>query len=350
MPPLPPGQARLSRLSGHLRNRTGRTASCRCRTTSTISSSSKTAADPPNYVLLTNDDGPPEPEHSPYIFALPRALVGWVGTQRLGICVPAKQQSWRSKAHIPQDTLHVDFPGPQTWAAGAELALVQGTPAAAASFGVHAFAQQHFDRTGSPSPLGHGLPLVVSGPNFGDNSGRAYMLSSGTLGAALEAALSGHRAIALSFQRSSQVRNTPGLEHTDEEVATAITLSVRLIKQLWENWPPTVELYNINVPLGVLNRYKKNNRVFFTMPATDSYGAVFKPDCNDDDTASCCSYTFESPNRDSSLASPGTDVWALHQGCISVTPMQAMHAVILDRGDDKTDAAEKAKLPAAMMV
>ncbi|KAI7585075.1 hypothetical protein KC343_g19677, partial [Hortaea werneckii] len=41
--------------------------------------------------------------------------------------------------------------------------------------------------------------MVISGPNYGRNTTAVFALSSGTLGAALEASVCGYRAIALSF-------------------------------------------------------------------------------------------------------------------------------------------------------
>jgi 5'/3'-nucleotidase SurE len=167
-----------------------------------VQASASTAPPMPSYVCLTNDDGPPNDEHSPFISAFAPQLAEWIGAEKLLVCLPERQQSWRGKAHIPQESANVTSPAialPEKWF------FVSGTPAAAANLAVNTLAPLHF----ASAALRGGEPLVISGPNFGDNAGRSYMLSSGTLGAALEASISsGHRAVALSFAQSKTVRNT----------------------------------------------------------------------------------------------------------------------------------------------
>ena len=216
-------------------------------------------------VVLTNDDGPPDAAVSPYVGVLAPLLAGWVGQQRLLTCLPSQQQSWRGKAHFPYEELHrLPYPDPD---APPHWATVSGSPAAAANFALTTLGPTHF-------PQGS-RPFVVSGPNHGDNAGRSYMLSSGTLGAAMEAAILGYRSVAVSFQPSEQVRATEGLSHSAEEIETACRVSVRLLKRLWAEWPAGVDLFNVNVPLGRLERYRDGNNVLITTAAIDSFGGLF---------------------------------------------------------------------------
>jgi 5'/3'-nucleotidase SurE len=61
--------------------------------------------------------------------------------------------------------------------------------------------------TGSPATcvnlalyqLASDCDLVLSGPNIGHNVGRSAVLSSGTVGAAIEGVIAGRRAMAVSF-------------------------------------------------------------------------------------------------------------------------------------------------------
>ena len=100
--------------------------------------------------------------------------------------------------------------------------------------------------------------LVISGPNIGHNCGRAAVLSSGTVGAALEGALAGRRAIAISFPFNGGWGNWPS-----DEVAAAVEAAARVTTELWEFWAEeaasggsaAVQLYNVNVPIGGASRF-----------------------------------------------------------------------------------------------
>jgi tubulin--tyrosine ligase len=48
------------------------------------------------------------------------------------------------------------------------------------------------------------VDLVLSGPNFGRNTTAIFALSSGTIGGALEGAVCGKKAIALSYAFDSR--------------------------------------------------------------------------------------------------------------------------------------------------
>lgn len=114
-----------------------------------------------------------------------------------------------------------------------EWVLVDGTPASCVQIGLY-----HFFQDLPP------VDLVVSGPNYGRNSTAVFSLSSGTLGGALEAAVCGRKAIALSFAFFSR-------NHDPEIITGASRLSVRVIEYLYANWPADkeVDLYSVNVPL-----------------------------------------------------------------------------------------------------
>eukprot|EP01043_Picozoa_sp_COSAG02_P018720 COSAG02_NODE_881_length_16214_cov_5.907726_9_plen_257_part_00 len=201
-----------------------------------------------DYVLLVNDDGPPDPEHSPYIETFASHLSCWAPNGRLAVCLPATQQSWRGKAHAPYESLTVTScsNAQQDWV------LVTGTPAAACNYAVHHVGPDRFGQETFPEVR----PLVVSGPNFGDNSGRSFMLSSGTLGAALEASLSGHRAVAVSFRRPDW--GNLGQSQCDmdrkeaEQVEIASAAVCRLLTKLWHTWPSSgVDLYLLRPCFGM---------------------------------------------------------------------------------------------------
>lgn len=114
-----------------------------------------------------------------------------------------------------------------------EWVLVDGTPASCVQIGLH-----HFFQDRGP------IDLVVSGPNYGRNTTAVFALSSGTLGAALEAAVCRYKAVALSFAFFSR-------NHDPIIIEAACRHSVKVIEALYAQWPTdgSADLYSVNVPL-----------------------------------------------------------------------------------------------------
>ncbi|RDA92488.1 hypothetical protein CP533_6422 [Ophiocordyceps camponoti-saundersi (nom. inval.)] len=197
------------------------------------------------HILVTNDDGPPSPESSPYVLCLVRHL------QRAGhvvsVCLPHTQRSWIAKAHMIGQTLKPSYyrpaqglhgegsthQRPSTKAGVEEWVLIDGTPASCVQIGLN-----HFFQDRGP------IDLVVSGPNYGRNTSSVFALSSGTLGAAMEAAVCRQKAIALSFAFFSRNHDPTIIEATCRH-------SLRVIEALYRQWPTdgAADLYSVNVPL-----------------------------------------------------------------------------------------------------
>ena len=114
---------------------------------------------------------------------------------------------------------------------GDEWILIDSTPASCVQIGLY-----HYFQHRGP------VDLVVSGPNYGRNTTALFALSSGTIGAAMEAAVCGKRSIALSYAFNSR-------NHDPVIIGEASAHSVRLIEYLYNNWAEDVGLYSINVPL-----------------------------------------------------------------------------------------------------
>ena len=133
-------------------------------------------------ILLTNDDSLDSPL---FLFAVDYFQA--VGDVKA--VVPAEEQSWKGKAMTRFGTRHVE---PLDGFA-CETYAFSGTPADCANFGIY-----HVFDGGKPD-------LVISGINMGSNSGLSFTLSSGTVGAALEANIAGLPAVALSQVLSRQV-------------------------------------------------------------------------------------------------------------------------------------------------
>jgi tubulin--tyrosine ligase len=200
------------------------------------------------HILLTNDDGPPCQSSSPYIHCLVRYLQDAGHT--LSVCLPHAQRSWIGKAHMIGQTVKPlyyrpaannhgeDSEGtihklPSTSGDVEEWILVDGTPASCVQIALY-----HFFKDKGP------IDLVLSGPNYGRNTTSVFALSSGTLGAALEAAVCKKKAIALSFAFFSR-------NHDPDIIKAACRHSVRVVEALYKQWPTdaSADLYSVNVPL-----------------------------------------------------------------------------------------------------
>lgn len=110
---------------------------------------------------------------------------------------------------------------------------------------------------------------MISGPNYGRNTSSLFALSSGTLGAALEATQCGYRSIALSFAFTDR-NNYPDV------VAESCAQSVRVCEYLAAKatWAES-QLYSVNVPVkkGVLQSKISWTKMF---PNTWGKGSCFQ--------------------------------------------------------------------------
>ena len=167
--------------------------------------------------------------------------------------------------------------------------------------------------------IGEAMPgrpdLVLSGVNRGNNAGE-NTLYSGTIGAALEAALQGIRAIALS--QYLRPRN----KGTDRTFAAAARFGAEVVRRLVETapWDAGTDyplFYNVNfppVPAGDVRGMKavpqgRRPGVYFsTEPARSPSGRNFV-------------WIKGGPQHGASA--PDTDVSVSLDGHISVTPMRA---------------------------
>ncbi|KAF2015011.1 sure-like protein [Aaosphaeria arxii CBS 175.79] len=202
------------------------------------------------HILVTNDDGPPSDQSSPYVHSLVSTLQSAGHT--VSVVLPNTQRSWIGKAHLVGKAIKPTYfrPSPLTLQNGRfsntgstsnrplpedstqeEWILVDSTPASCVQIGLY----HYFEKRGA-------IDLVVSGPNYGRNSTAVFSLSSGTIGGAMEAAVCGFKSIALSYAFFDR-------NHDPEIITGASKLSVKLIEHLYQNWDESTHLYTINVPL-----------------------------------------------------------------------------------------------------
>jgi 5'-nucleotidase len=215
---------------------------------------SQEASGPGAWVLLTNDDGPDSPALAP----LARALLGVAPVRAL---VPARECSWTGKilSRFGRLALREHQRG------GLPLWTLDGYPADCANVGVHHLAE-------APPAL------VVSGVNVGANAGLAYFLSSGTVGAAVEAYLSGVPAMAVSLQLRAtdfaRWREHRDLDDLGELWAGAATVAAEIAAEvLAGGLPGGAHLLSVNLPPDAT---PATPRRFAGVTAT-RYGSFFRP-------------------------------------------------------------------------
>jgi 5'/3'-nucleotidase SurE len=232
--------------------------------------------------------------------------------------------------------------------------LVNSTPASCSQLGLNGpffrnptTTSSATSSTSSTTPTTDALPpidLVISGPNFGRNTTAVFALSSGTLGAALEACLCGQRAIALSFAyfRQEADWNDAGA------VREACEQGVRVCEFLASQEPQTEAwrtglLYSVNVPVKV---GVTGNKVRWTKMLGNQWtrGGCFeevveeevgtdsaaKEDGADEEEARHFKWNpkFQDVYDSVQRAGPGSDGWAVKESETSITALMAnfMHA------------------------
>jgi 5'-nucleotidase len=234
-------------------------------------------------ILLTNDDG----IDAPGLFALARSL-GQI--DRVEVVAP--DRNWSASGHVK--TMHKPL-------RIVSAVLRDGTPAYACS--------------GAPSDcvavallgyLKEKPDLIVSGINPSCNVG--YDLTySGTVAAAMEGAIANVPSIAVSVDAHGAAR--------EEHYAVAAEFTARLASKVLENSLPPDTLLNVNVPACTRDEL---NGVEITCTGRRIYNDEL---VEREDPRGVKYYWIggASPGGDTSVA--GTDIWALAQNRISITPI-----------------------------
>jgi 5'-nucleotidase len=176
-----------------------------------------------------------------------------------------------------------------------ETYAVEGTPADSVILGLGKLARNSID-------------LVVSGINHGSNLGDDVLIS-GTVSAALQGYLHGLSAIAVS---------APSVD--GESMDNAAKLAALLVKRIDANALPKDILLNVNVP--DLPRAKLRGPKV-TQLARQSHIFTIEEVCDEKQPYYRLLRQMANNNTDKN-----TDVWAIEQGNISITPL---HISLLNR-------------------
>lgn len=226
-------------------------------------------------LLLTNDDG----VQAPGLLALSNVLKKFAD---LEIAAPARNQS--ASGH--KKSLFVDILFSETQLANGLPALaIDGSPADCIAFAAMGL------RTWPPR-------LVVSGINRGENMSQDITYS-GTVTAALEAVIHGIPALAISLAN-----------HTANEVSDyeeAARIAAQVVQYMLKNSLPPLTILNLNVPQGKVKGLR------LTRQGIRIYRDEMERDGN------IVRIVGEPPTG--ILDEAGTDLWAVHNGYASLTPI-----------------------------
>ncbi|MCE4603265.1 MAG: 5'/3'-nucleotidase SurE [Desulfurococcales archaeon] len=227
-------------------------------------------------ILVTNDDG----IKAPGLEALVRGLS--TSGYTVYLVAPESNQSGTGKAvKYPARIREVEYPG------AARAWSIDSTPATAVLTGLQLLLDEKPD-------------VVVSGINKGPNMGVEDLLTSGTVGAALEAAIHGIPSIAASLATDSTSRD-PTLYRLASRLAASLAGILR-------GRDPV--LLNLNVPEG------KPRGIMLTRPACNSYRLSLSME---NGMVRVAVSGWRSRYWD---AEEGTDVWAVLNGYVSISVIQ----------------------------
>lgn len=241
-------------------------------------------------ILVVNDDG----INSPGLIALAEAVKD---LGKVTIVAPRGQRSGFGVSLTIRRPLRVEG----VKVAGFEAFIIDGTPADCVILGLNYLLKE------KPQ-------VVLSGYNIGANLSLMAPLSSGTIGAAIEAALNGIPAAALSFEVTSfqeALRDRPsGINYSGARKAS------RLITQylLQQSLPPGVQLLNVCFPPEV----NEQTGLEITSLAPNFFKKIVLR--NEDPYG--IPYYWIKVTREKDDWQEGTDVYCLYQqGNISITPL-----------------------------
>jgi 5'-nucleotidase len=228
-------------------------------------------------ILITNDDG----IHAPGLRALVEAFQD---VAQVTVVAPSEERSAAAQSLTLRQPIYCDQIGEREYA-------VEGTPADAMILAFHTLLSEKPD-------------LVISGINRGANLGE-NVYYSGTVGAAREAAINHVPAIAVSQSyRRKEVDFEPAAQFTRALAPIILT----------EGLPPGV-LLNVNFPQpwsGKVRFTRQSSKLTRNLlqPGTDPRGRRY--------------YWLHEQHMVNGIE-PDTDVAALREGAVSITPLVLDH-------------------------
>lgn len=269
-------------------------------------------------ILITNDDGISAPGLA-IAETIGAALAGPAG--RVVTVAPVFEQSGVSHAISYIRPMRLEQLGPDRWA-------VEGSPADCVLAGV-------FEVMKDAPP-----DLVISGVNRGHNVAEDTVYS-GTVGGAMEAAMHGFRAVALS-----QYYGPGGL--AGDPFAAARGHGAAVVRRLLEaapwNDPPFSVFYNVNFPARAAAEVRGLRATFQGARPSASFGV--KPQVAPNGRT----YLWLTHGKGNAETEPGSDARECHDGFVTVTPLRAdltAHDLVAAVGEALGDGPERGEARAA---
>jgi 5'-nucleotidase len=242
-------------------------------------------------ILLTNDDGYSCAGFYPLLDELKKHY-------DVTAIAPEFQKSATGKSL----SVHSPIPFKKVVHEGHDVFAIDGSPADCVQIGLYDLMEKRPD-------------LVVSGINVGANIGNAMMLSSGTIGAAMEGAIDGVVSIAASMIEPKEIEATqtvidyfnPSSYKYFENAAKIVARLVKLIETI--DLPKGIDVISINIPFDA----KEDADIAITKPSLHSTGGIYKRDGN--------AFSYDKWDIKFENMTEGTDLKAIHEGKVAVTPI-----------------------------
>jgi 5'-nucleotidase len=229
------------------------------------------------HIVITNDDG----IFAPGLRALVKGLEG-LGT--ISVVAPSRERSAAAQSLTLRQPIYCDQVAEREWA-------VEGTPADAMIIALHTLFPEKPD-------------IVISGINRGGNLGE-NVYYSGTVGAAMEAAINHVPAIAISLSFRGK----------DFNFEPAAQFARRLVPLVFKEGIPAGIVLNVNVP----NKWKGDVR--FTRQSSKITRNILQP--GQDPRGRKYYWLHEQEVKEE--VAPDTDYAAIFDGAISITPLELDH-------------------------
>ena len=235
------------------------------------------------HILVTNDDG----VTAPGLLALATEM------RRLGVVtIVAPDRNWSASGHVktlerPLRVKEIILPD------GSKALASDGAPSDCVALALLGLLPEPVD-------------LVVSGINPNENVGHDVTYS-GTVTAAMEAVIGGIPGAAVSLYRSED-------QHGVLDYAPAARISRRIIEAVIANGLPKGVLLNINVPYV---DHVEQKKIVFTRQGL----RVYRDQLDERKDPRGRPYYWIGGEAPTGVEEQGTDIGALMQGFVSVTPL-----------------------------
>ena len=245
------------------------------------------------HILVTNDDG----VNAPGLLALVNSM------RDLGrVTVLAPDRNWSASGHVKtldrplrvKDAILAD---------GSKAFASDGAPSDCVALALLGFIEDPID-------------LVISGINGGPNLGHD-LTYSGTVTAAMEAAIGGVKAVAVSLDTPHTLEGALDYRH-------AARVAHVVVSNIIENGLPEGVLLSVNVPYLPLEQIKGYQ-------VTRQGLRIYRDQLVRRADPRGRPYFWIGGDEPSGVPDAGTDIGALHEGYVAITPIQldlTAHAVL----------------------